>query len=44
MLTLGRCLLDIELETLMMIDSLDMTDADRQSILTRCREVPESRS
>jgi L-asparaginase len=43
MLTLGRCLLDIEIETLMMIDSLNMTDADRQSILTRCREVPESR-
>jgi len=43
MLALGRCLLDVEIETLMMIDSLQMTDADRQAILARCREVPESR-
>jgi L-asparaginase len=43
MLALGRCLLDVEIETLMMIDSLQMTDADRQAILARCREVPETR-
>ena len=30
---LGRCLLDVEIETLMMIDSLQMTDADRELIL-----------
>ena len=29
MLRLGRCLLDVEIETLMMIDSLQMTAADR---------------
>ena len=27
MLRLGRCLLEVEIETLMMIDSLQMTDA-----------------
>src|SRR5438445_10169061 len=43
MLKLGRCLLDVEIETLMMIDSLQMTDADRVHILDRCAAVPESR-
>jgi len=43
MLQLGRCHLDVEIETLMMIDSLNMTDADRRLILDRCRAVPEER-
>ena len=43
MLRLGRCLLDVEIETLMMIDSLQMTDADRGHILERCRTVAERR-
>src|SRR5690349_7959199 len=43
MLQLGRCLLDVEIETLMMIDSLNMTDADRRLILERSRAVPEDR-
>ena len=43
MLKLGRCLLDVEIETLMMIDSLQMTDADRLHILDRCSAVPEKR-
>jgi L-asparaginase len=43
MLRLGRCLLDVEIETLMMIDSLQMTDADRQVILDRCRQTPHDR-
>jgi L-asparaginase len=43
MLRLGRCLLRVEIETLMMIDSLQMTDADRGHILERCRAVPEKR-
>ena len=43
MLRLGRCLLKVEIETLMMIDSLQMTDAGRRHILERCRTVPESR-
>ena len=43
MLRLGRSHLSIEIETLMMIDSLQMTDADRSLILRRCEEVPETR-
>jgi len=41
MLRLGRCLLPVEIESLMMIDSLQMTAADRAKILDRCRAVPE---
>jgi L-asparaginase len=43
MLKLGRCLLSVEIETLMMIDSLQMTDADRRLILERCLAVSENR-
>jgi L-asparaginase len=43
MLRLGRCLVDVEIETLMMIDSLEMTDADRRIILDRCAQSPHSR-
>lgn len=43
MLELGRCLLDVKIESLMMIDSLQMTAYDRQAIFDRCRAVPESR-
>jgi L-asparaginase len=43
MLKLGRCNLRLELRTLMMIDSLDMTDADRNLILEQCRQAPEHR-
>jgi L-asparaginase len=43
MLKLGRCHLKVSLETLMMIDSLEMTDAQRRVILTRCGETPEDR-
>ena len=43
MLKLGRCKLDVEIRTLMMIDSLQMTDDDRQIVLGHCRKVPESR-
>lgn len=38
MLGLGRCRLDLDVRTLMMIDSLDMTDADRERILESCLE------
>ena len=40
---MGRCRLDVDVETLMMIDSLQMTDSDRQLILRRCLEVEEDR-
>jgi len=43
MLKLGRSHLEVVIERLMMIDSLQMTEADRELILSRCREVPEER-
>jgi len=43
MLRLGRSRVELTIETLMMIDSLDMTDADRASIVRRCAECPETR-
>jgi len=43
MLRLGRSHLDVEVITLMMIDSLQMTDAGRQRILDHCLEAAESR-
>ena len=43
MLKLGRCNLDVQVRTLMMIDSLHMSDDDRQIILRQCRTAPESR-
>lgn len=43
MLRLGRCRLAATVETLMMIDSLQMTAADRRLILDRCRACPSSR-
>ncbi len=43
MLRLGRCLVDVEIQTLMMIDSLDMSEQDRLSIAAACRDAPESR-
>jgi L-asparaginase len=43
MLRLGRCRLPVEVRTLMMLDSLEMTDADRQLILQNCRSAGEAR-
>jgi L-asparaginase len=43
MLKLGRCRIDVSIGTLMMIDSLDMTDADRAAIVDHCRQAAESR-
>jgi L-asparaginase len=43
MLRLGRCQLGVEIETLMMIDSLQMTDAGRAAIVAHCQAVIESR-
>ncbi|MEQ9398439.1 MAG: asparaginase domain-containing protein [Longimicrobiales bacterium] len=41
MLQLGRCRLEVNVRTLMMVDSLDMTAADRDMIARNCRSVPE---
>jgi L-asparaginase len=43
MLKQGRCRLDIHLRTMMMIDSLNMTDADRRIILENCKQSPEDK-
>jgi L-asparaginase len=43
MLRRGRCALELEVRTLMMVDSLDLTDADRETIARNCRSAPESR-
>lgn len=42
MLSLGRCNLAVETQTLMMVDSLEMTDADRDRIALACRECSQS--
>ena len=41
MLRLGRSRVELTVETLMMIDSLDMTDIDRARIVARCAECLE---
>jgi L-asparaginase len=43
MLELGRSKLRVEVRTLMMIDSLEMTDDDRELVLEHCRKAASSR-
>lgn len=43
MLRLGRCLVPVEVRTLMMVDSLDMTEDDRRLIAQHCAAARESR-
>lgn len=43
MLRLGRCRVEVSVRTLMMVDSLEMTAADRQLILENCRQAKEDR-
>ncbi|HTN47304.1 MAG TPA: asparaginase domain-containing protein [Flavipsychrobacter sp.] len=43
MLKLGRCTLDVEIRTVMMIDSLEMTDTDRELLLHNCKTAPEDK-
>jgi L-asparaginase len=43
MLGLGRCRLDVSVRTLMMIDSLEMTEADRAIVVDQCRQTAEQR-
>jgi L-asparaginase len=42
MLTLGRARLDVAVRTLMMIDSLDMSAADREVIVRSCQQAEET--
>jgi L-asparaginase len=43
MLRLGRCQLAVAVEELMLVDSLEMGDAERQRVLDACRAAPEER-
>jgi L-asparaginase len=43
MLELGRCKLNLEIRTLMMVDSLEMTDADRNIVVQQCQATLEER-
>ncbi|MEA3497134.1 MAG: asparaginase domain-containing protein, partial [Bacteroidota bacterium] len=43
MLKLGRSKVDVSIRTLMMIDSLEMTDSDRDIIVTNCVNTKESK-
>ena len=43
MLRLGRSRVDVTIRTLMMVDSLEMSDADREVIVRSCEQAPESR-
>ncbi|KAA0252566.1 asparaginase [Acidobacteria bacterium ACD] len=43
MLRLGRCHVPVSTRTVMMVDSLEMTDADRELLLDHCRKASETR-
>jgi len=43
MLRLGRSRVEVSVQTLMMIDSLEMTDLDRERIAAHCRSSAEQR-
>ncbi len=42
MLRLGRSRVDVSIRTLMMIDSLEMSDADRELIVRSCQQSTET--
>lgn len=43
MLRLGRCMADLDIKTLMMMDSLEMTDKHRQLIASYCKKAKANR-
>lgn len=43
LLRLGRCKLDVDIRTLMMVDSLEMNDEDRQLIVEQCLKCSATR-
>lgn len=43
MLRLGRSRVEVNIRTVMMIDSLEMTEADRALIVQNCLQAPEDR-
>lgn len=42
-LKLGRCKVDLSVRTLMLVDSLEMTDTDRNIIIESCKRAEEDR-
>lgn len=42
-LKLGRCKVDLSIRTLMLIDSLEMTDTDRSIIVDSCKRAEEDK-
>jgi len=40
LLRLGRCKAEVEIETLMMVDSLEMTETQRKHIVQKCKKEP----
>ena len=43
MLKLGRCKLEVDVRTLMLVDSLEMTDEDRQMIVDQRKKAKEKK-
>jgi L-asparaginase len=43
MLKLGRCRVEVDIRTLMMIDSLEMTEQDRAVVADNCNRAEESK-
>lgn len=43
MLNIGKSRVDVDIQTLMMIDSLDMTDKNRVSLLDSCKSAEEKK-
>lgn len=43
LLEMGRCKADVEIRTLMMVDSLEMTDEDRDLIVHQCNNCDEDK-
>lgn len=43
MFSRGRCTVEVDVKTLMMVDSLEMTDDDRDIIIHNCRRCTHSR-
>ena len=43
LLALGRCSVEVDVVTLMMIDSLEMSEADREIIAENCKKTKENR-
>jgi L-asparaginase len=42
-LKLGRCKVDLSVRTLMLVDSLEMSDIDRETIVSSCKQATEDR-